>query len=415
MYQTFMEDYLHENQLSEDKEGVYKVNYYLRDNLQTPYITPKLEHEGIREQIVEFVGAYMDKYANALSKSGPCDMIIFSDTETGFLYDLFGVNKETMIQMYDNMIEEAFYGKISKFITGYVYNAPHKILLCAITIDALQHEYDDVIECCEYLWAFCDYPILFREYWKTGVKEDVMEYTIEHLGAKFTIKKVSNLQGLLKYDAHRCVENKSDELKTGADHAYTNFIYRLRNQLNSKLRNIANAYYKNIETNATQHVKDSEYDDGKIVDQEGHSTNISQIVDKTLSSFLAGSINKTLLRVAADACNVDKDTLYGYVNTITGTKNNRIDKLIENIITIFFTKNPSESSAGTGAFLNFGLALYRSIGTSKDPLYVEIKTILAYWMYDIIDIKQYYNREATWIAYTRAVFNYIVLMIHSYN
>ena len=271
------------------------------------------------------------------------------------------------------------------------------------------------MECCEYLWAFSEYPILYRDFWPTGVKEDVMDYTIEHLGTKFTIKKVPNLQALLKYDAHASVANKYELLKSGVDNAYTDFMYRIRNQFNNRYKNISREYYANNEENASQHIKDSQFDDGKLVDQEGHTTNIAHVVDKTVSHFTTGDINKAMARVAADGSKVDKDNLIGYLNQIFSSKNNKLDKIVENIITIFFTKNPSETTVGTVSFMNFGLSLYRSIGTSKDPLYQEIKNILAYWIYDIINIKQSYSREGTWIAYTRAVFNYIVLMIHEYN
>jgi hypothetical protein len=35
-----------------------------------------------------------------------------------------------------------------------------------------------------------------------------------------------------------------------------------------------------------------------------------------------------------------------------------------------------------------------------------------YWMNDIINIKEFYNRPATIISYTRAIFNYMVMMIN---
>ena len=48
-------------------------------------------------------------------------------------------------------------------------------------------------------------------------------------------------------------------------------------------------------------------------------------------------------------------------------------------------------------------------------MYQEMKSIINYWMNDIIDIKQYYQREGTQIAYARAIFNYVIFMINYYN
>ena len=65
--------------------------------------------------------------------------------------------------------------------------------------------------------------------------------------------------------------------------------------------------------------------------------------------------------------------------------------------------------------MNFGLTLYRSIGTSKDPNYMEIRNILNYWMDEIITITKFYQNKGTIINYTRAIFNYMIMMINHHN
>ena len=122
-----------------------------------------------------------------------------------------------------------------------------------------------------------------------------------------------------------------------------------------------------------------------------------------------------IVRIAADGAKVDKDILAGFINQIFGTKNNRLYKLVENVITAYFNKYPNATSVGSNEFVNYGIALYRSIGTSKDPLYHEIREILDYWMFTIINIRQYYQRDGTIINYTRGIFNYIIFMINYYN
>lgn len=400
---------------ADEKSKVYKESYYLRDNLQYRYIKAILAKPKNQESIISYVGKFLDDHANQLSTSGPIHMFTFGEKEVKFLYDLFGLTPEILLDLYYKMIDTAFYGKISLFITGWVKNAPHKLLITSILIDALQSGYDDIVTCCEYMWAFSEYPILYRNFWKTGVKEDVMNYTVEHLSTKFKIKKVSNLQGLLRYDAHSSVVKMADRLRTGADNTYTDFMQRMRNQMKGTFKNIAIAYYDNDKEDSSQHSKSSQYDDGTIADQEGHTTNIAQVVDRTISKFSVGEVNNSIARIAADGSQVDKDNLIGYMNQIYSTKNNRLSKLVENVITSYFNRNPTNTSVSSTEFLNFGLMLYRSIGTSKDPMYQEIKSILNYWIYDIINIKQFYQREGTWSAYTRAVFNYVILMINYYN
>lgn len=416
-YEFFRENgfIFEEGEEPEGRAGVYKINYYFRDHIQTPLVTPKLSKRKIQDAIIEFTGKFMDEHNKELSASGPVHFFAFGDNESSFFFDLFGITGDVIVNMFYEMVKETYYGKISKFFTGWVENAPHKVLLTAILIDAIQHDYEDIITCCEYLWAFSEYPLIYRYYWKIGVKEDVMNYTIEHLGSKYKVKKVNNLQGLLKYDAHSSVSAMTERLRTGADHTYMDLMQRMRNQINNTFKNISKAYYDNDEANATQHSKSAQFDDGTLADQEGHSTNIAQVVDKTINKFSSSELNMPIVRIAADGAKVDKDILAGFINQIFGTKNNRLYKLVENVITAYFNKYPNATSVGSNEFVNYGIALYRSIGTSKDPLYHEIREILDYWMFTIINIRQYYQRDGTIINYTRGIFNYIIFMINYYN
>ncbi|MCM1218428.1 MAG: GNAT family N-acetyltransferase [Lachnospiraceae bacterium] len=397
------------------KEGVYKENFYLRDHLQTPYITKALKKSATQDKIIEFTGTFIDNHSYQLSTSGPVHSFTLGQKEIQPLYDLFGVTDQMMIDVWKEMVNDTYYGKISSFFNGWVENAPHKILLTVILIDAIQNNYEDIRTCCEYLWAFVEYPIVYHMFWRLGVKEDVMNYTIEHLGTKFKVKKVNNLQELLKYDANSSVNAQYDKLKAGVDNVYADLMHRMRNQLKNTFKNIANAYYDNDEKNATQHTKDSQFDDGSLADQEGHSTNIAQVVDRTVNKFTTGGINNSFVRACAEGNQVDKDNLAGYINQIWTAKNNKIPKFIENVITSYFNRNPTDTSAGGSEFINFGITLYRSISTSKDPMYQEIRLILNYWMFDIINIRNFYQREGTVINYTRAIFNYMIFMIAYYN
>ena len=393
----------------------FKKNFYFQKNLVDPIINPILTKQSGQDHIIQFTGNFIDDHYTQLSEPGPIYSFTFGAKQVNDLYQLFGINGDQLFEMYQNMVNETFYGTISKFITGWIKHAPHKILLVGMLVWAIQNNNEDIRTCCEYLLAFTEYPILYRDYWKTGVKEDVMRYTLEHLGKKNIVNRVKNLKELLKYDANKAVECKLAALKEGADNSYTDFLRRLRNGINSKLKNISRAYYPYNDQQATQHNNVSVFDDGELADQEGQTTNIAQIVDKTLGKFSLKDINHSMVDIAANNAEVDKGLLASFISQIYNTKNSKVGKLVENVITAFFVKNPTENTVNSSTFLVFGLALYRSIGTSKDPLYSEIKDILAYWMNDIIDIRSQYKREATIIAYTKAIFNYIILMIKYYN
>ena len=186
----------------------------------------------------------------------------------------------------------------------------------------------------------------------------------------------------------------------------------IRNRLNSALKNISRAYYKNNDSNKTQHQDTTIADDGNIIDNEGSMANVSQVIDRIINKFMNGEINASLVKIASDMTKVDNSNLVGFIGQIYASKKNRIPEFIETLIMSYFEKNPTSQSLESTLFLNFGFSVYKSIGTSNDPNYIKLKAIMNYWMNDIINIKEFYNRPATIISYTRAIFNYMVMMIN---
>jgi len=144
-----------------NKEGVYKVNFYLRDHLQIPYVRKVLTNPNTKDQIIDFVGRYIDQHQDQLSTMGPIYKFSFNVKESEWLYNLFGISKEELLEIYHNMINETYYGKISKFFNGWIEHAPYKLLLASILVEASEKDDKDLIECIEYMYAFSEYAIIY--------------------------------------------------------------------------------------------------------------------------------------------------------------------------------------------------------------------------------------------------------------
>lgn len=398
------------------KDGVFKDGYYLKEHLQIPIVHQVLSTDAGQEKIVEFIGSFMDKHYKELSAVGPVYRFSFGSSEVKFFYDLFNTSDEELLKMFNEMVEDTYYGKISKFMKGWVDNAPHKLLFCAMLVDSIQNGYDDMLECCSYLWGFCEYPMVHAEFWPVAVQPDVMTYTMEHLGPKFrfTQKGMKTLKELLKYHGDVSISCEKEKLRTGADNTYMDFMYRMRNQIKNSFRNLSKVYYDNVKAGRTSHTNVTTFDDGNIAEQEGHISNIATIVDKTVDKFISNGLNSSIVKVAADANKVDKSNLSGYINSIWAVKENKMYRLVEDIITQYFNANPTNSGVGGKEFIIFARKLFRSL-TSNDKINQELRSILDYWMYEIIDIRKTYSREATITSYTRAIWDYIILLIANYN
>jgi len=415
-YQTFFEEYLLEAEEEVIKSAVYKKTFILRDKFIIPYISPVLEKKSKRDIIFQFTSKFMDDHSAQLSASGPIDSFTFGKKEATALYELFGIDSALILNIFQDIQKETYYGKLSKPYHGLINEVPHKLLLVALMVESLQKEYNEVLESAKYLYAFTEYPIIYRKFWPIGVKADVMEYTIEHLpSSKFKSRKTSNVGGLLKYDMDSTVDKHSNRLKTGYDHEYLDLIMRIRNTIKNTFLNISTQYYKNFKGDHTQYKQSGKRDDGSLADVEGTTSTMASAIENTYNKISVNPINIKIISLVSEGNQVDPGNVKSFLNQIFTSKNNKLYRMIENTITAYLSKNPTNTSIGSGEFMNFGIALFRSIATSKNQTYIEIRQILNMWMYDIVNIERYYKNAGTISNYTRAIFNYIIFLIHSYN
>lgn len=421
-YQEYMQDALDTatlemNQYFEKTE--IKESYVFRDNLQLPNVTPILKKSKKREELIQFIGDFVDSHAKELSTPGPVHMITFLDKEISFLYTMFGTDREKIIQLVGKMYQGA-YGWDSIYSPRNLLLAiPHKCLLVAMLIDSVQNNDTDLITCCEYLFGFTEYPLIFSKYWPLKkVNEEIMNYTIDHLGNRFRIKgkKLVTLLDILKYDTNKVVSHwiENMDLKSGKDDLYPRFINAMRSQISNHFASIKNEYMKNAANNASQHSQLLKDDEEKIIDRSGHASNIATVVNNTYNRFITGPIYEPFIKSAAKSNQVDKSLLTGFLNQIFSTKKNELERFIECIITSYFNRNPTITTID-GEFVSYGLQLYKSIATSKDQMYIEINTILNYWMNNIIEIKNFSSNKGTHINYRRSIFNYMIWMINHHN
>jgi len=211
------------------------------------------------------------------------------------------------------------------------------------------------------------------------------------------------------------VEKHENRLKSGYDNEYLDFIMRVRNTIKNTFLNISIQYYKNYEEDRTQYNKAGKRDDGSIADQEGTASTMTSAVENTYNKIAVNPLVAKFIKVAAEGNQVDPGNLESFLNQVFAAKNNKLYRMIENIITSYLSKNPTNTSLGSGEFWNFGLTLFRSIATSKNLIYIEIREILNMWMFDIVKIDSYYKNAGTISNYTRAIFNYLILIIQYYN
>lgn len=391
-------------------ESAAKVSYHLKETL-VPIVHKVLQSPKNRNAIIEFTGKFIDTNSEQLYAPGPIYSFLFGKNEFEPIYALFGLSEDIMKNECKEVSMKAYDGQLNMEI---IKAGPHKLLIALLVAECIKEGYEDLLTACKYMLGFAEYPILLRKSFPTGVQPTVMIYTIEHLPQKFKIKKMANLLELLYYDMNGVVNLCKDRVTTEMDYQYMDFLYRARNQLKATIKKIAKVYFDNIQNNGTLVAQSGIDANGNVTNVDGQYSNTSAVIDKIYAKMQANFIHKAFVKFNAEANSINKDLLETYLNKIYSDPNNKLHKFIENVVIGYFRKT-GNTEIISGEFISYGLALYRSIASSKDELYIELRTIVNYWMNDIIHITDSYSNKGTIINYTRGVFNYMIWMMNYYK
>lgn len=420
LYEIYLED---DNEMEMNNEieltdkGVNKNSSILKRKLY-PIIEDKLSDNKNIQSLLTFINNFISKNIEALSATGPIELIPFNNRNINQILNIFEIDETFLTDLCKEAEHNAFPNKAYDVV---MVNAgpEHKILFAGIAIYGLKHNNQNALSIASFLLAFAQYPIAFHQFWRLGVKQDVMEYTIEHLSNQFAIRKHPNILSLMTYMTQLAIDTHKERLKTNMDHTYFDLGIRVKNAFYSSFTNIAKAYYKNYENNNTIHTQVDEYEDGNLSDVEGNMNNINEITNDIYNKFIINGIEESLVAVASrgtsSSMSVDKVKLSSYLNTIKSHKDNKIKQFIESILYLFFNKfDLNDDAINSTQFLSYGINLYKSISLSKDEHSTNLKNILNMWV-DICGLRENISRDATIIAYKKAIFVYFILAIQKYK
>lgn len=396
----------------EDEDVVLEAssdNYYIRD-----FIYPKVEkvlstQEG-KNKFSRLVSDYINKHSTKLTAIGPMNLIPFTmDDKAGF-FNLFQVedkeiqkvvkeavnaieNRSSFLFMTNNPIYSLFYNVIRYF----TLNRDEKLLNSSLIITSL---------------AF--YPSIYSKYYVFDPNPGVMQYTIDNLSQRFIIKKTNSIFGTLSYSIKSSWNFHEKFFKEASDKQVVSFIQRIRNDQNSLMKKIKNAYMENYKKGLTVQTQVDSYEDNQVVDNENNTNKVELATTKILQKMLLNGTDLKICEFAAQACVISKLDLRNYITLlIVEKKSDEIRSLIESILFIYlYDEKHLYSEINSKQFISFALTTFKRSNSMDDNIR-NIKKILEKWC---IETKIYakYSRIATRVDYSRAIFLYMILSIQKY-
>ena len=247
---------------------------------------------------------------------------------------------------------------------------------------------------------------------------DCMQYTIDNLTNKFTLKKEGSLEKAMVTTLKNGVDHYSKILKNLSDYDICNtLIPGLRTRVASMLQSVASEYYANYEQ-GNRIFEQKEYnEEGEfIIDRESDIARVQRAASAATLNFYSHPVDLNIIRTIAkmhtDASANEIRACIEYIHDDSDSKS--VLRFYECIFSSFYAENPNAKAEDIHGmkFLASANAIYKK-GNSKDPNIIAIKSILHEWLIKGSAVYAKSTRVATINIYRKCIFMYFVMIVSS--
>lgn len=384
---------------------------YIIKNELYPKIDAVLSTDQGKRNFNNIIGRYVNRNNDKLTTSGPQYLIPFTMKDKQEYFDLFSVSDTEVAALVD---------KITKQVNDkanwrlFKNNPIFFIFYCCIRYATLAKD-AKLLNSALIAMALSVYPSIFAKYFRYEPNPNIMQYTIDNLSNRFIIKKSNHIFGTLTYSIQSSWKFHEKDFSRGADQDVIRFIQRIRNDQNSLLKKIANAYQTNYKKGLFVTTQVDAYDDNINVDNVNNTNKVEALSNKIVLSMLTNGVDLRIADFASNAAQVSKLDLRNYISLIINEKESETMKeFISSILFLYlYTDSHEPDDIRSKEFIGYALQLFKKTN-SKDKNVTNIKTTLDKWGTSS-GIYRKFSRSATRVDYTKAIFMYFILSIQMYS
>lgn len=391
-------------------ESTQPDTFILRDDLYVK-ISTILNSKSNQDKFKRIVGQYIDRNSNKLHTAGPQYLIPFTDADKMEFFNLFNMTPDEILIPLNKLLKLVNDKADFKLLRN---NPIFVLFFCVIRYFTINKN-EPMLNNSLIVLALSMYPSMFTKYYEHEPNGNVMQYTIDNLSKKYTIKKTKHVFGMLLTSISSSWNYHQDNLTKGSDKNAVDFIMRIRNDQNSLMKKISNEYYWNHKHNLATIIAADSFDENNMVDVENDSNKVESATNKISIAMLIKGIDIRLAEAAAKSSHVSVVDTRNYLTEIL-TENNMQDlkSFIESVIFLYlYEQKKSINEINSKDFLIHSLGIYKKTN-SNDKNIGNIKAILDKWG-QAIGLHDSYGRKATINDYKKAIYVYIVFSIQKYN
>lgn len=379
------------------------MDYQLKNNLY-PILESSLSKKGSEEEVSSIVGGFINRNSERLSYMGPSENIFFTKSDRDKMYNLANTTEDYVKQVVKS--SKDIYS--NKAVASYPFNFLIPMMYRYYLINSKNEKVRFNLS--TYM-ALSMYPMIYTKYYKYPPNENIMNYTINNLSGKFSLRKTGSLLNTIADVAYGAFQLHEKALSEGSDKACIDIALSMRTRINSIIRKITSEYMKNHKDgNYLNDEVDNALDKDNFKEASTTTTDISNLSNKVVSNLIVNGPNMNLITVAAKSTHVSVNSLRNCILKIV-TDDNIVSMtdLIEDMVTLYVIENKKRiDDVHSNDFLLYSLEMY-SRHSTKNPRILDMKSIIYKWTTESFKLNDIVRGSTQQNLFRKAIFTFFAM------
>lgn len=404
------------NKINTEYKKKARNSYILQDYL-VPIVDTKLKDSSKERTLFRYIAEYADRNVDILTSPYFTKNLIFTQKDEDIVFTIFGIDKQEVKNKIKEMPKP---GSNS----GFVNVTPFRVLMIFIIGHYARHkEYKKM----EYAYRYYAYSQFYTIFYSIGfrkgiVKPEAMEYAIDNMESKFSLKKYGNVDTTLIESMKMTVFNylKADkpdkpDFRDLSDYAVLQLVMALKSRQTGWMRNVYVAYKAALDSGRYTSTIPEEYDEesGDIIERNTVSSTVQKLAEKYTLAFFTSPISDSIVNICVKKCDVSESEIRGVLDMIWQDELRRdVIDFYSALFQLFFNENSkyTEKDIHSVAFGAKADTIFRKTNTT-DPLNVILKNVMSRWLEEGSKVYRGSKRAATRSSYKRAIYLYFVFFV----
>ena len=356
----------------------------------------------LRRHITDYHSRYLDALETMYMTSYP---YWITGKDDKILFDVTGIDRAHMKELVMN-IEKPDYYKVHKY---YIDEVEYTICFL-LRYYLLKKDRQNAALMC-YYFAYSLYWMAWtRSFKKYAPKREIVEYAINNLSDKFSLRKAGSINRWLFNMIDRIITTQEKGLLGGADYDIYYIIDLARTKIGNSVNGIANQIYDAANNGNLMFTAKTTNADGEVMASNTETEIAINLSQRYTQSFFAEPISMKAMRVAIAGAEIGAGEIRSTISNMKDDASlyDSVKEFYSAVFGIFLeSKKYTAEDVRTTQFVAYMMNAYKK-GNTADSNMLKIRDCLNIWLERGSPLYRALTRPASQSSFRRAIYTYMI-------